>query len=79
MTIGAGAPHSAASVKVGVSREDMKMKHIKKVSKDERPAPAFVWEWPGIAKNAGKPAYVNFLFGQTDSVDPTDINDFGWF
>ncbi|MCL4219412.1 MAG: hypothetical protein KJ052_20725 [Candidatus Hydrogenedentes bacterium] len=55
------------------------MKHIKKVSRDERPAPAFVWDWPGIAKNAGKPAYVNFLFTQTDSVDPTDIRDFGWF
>jgi hypothetical protein len=57
----------------------MKMKHIKKVTKDERPAKAFVWEWPSVAKNAGKPAYVNHLFTQTDSVDSTDINDYSWF
>lgn len=56
------------------------MKHIKTVSKDARPVPAFVWEWPGIVKQSGvKQGYLNALFASPDSLDPNDINDVGLF
>jgi hypothetical protein len=58
---------------------EMEMKHIKKVTKDARPMPAYVWEWPGIAKAAGKPWYVDALFNSDGTLDPNNVENIGLF